>query len=78
MASPTEAAAPAGTGAKVRDFFEGVRTELHKVTWPDRGQIRQATIGIIVVVLAIGAVIALLDVVLQLVLVRGLPSLFGR
>jgi len=78
MAQPTEAAAPAGTGARLRDFFEGVQAELKKVTWPDVPQIRQATIGIMVVVLVIGLLIALLDVVLQGVLVRLLPSLFGR
>ena len=47
-------------------------------SWPDLAQIRQATIGIIVVVLVIGLLIALLDVALQGVLVRLLPSLFGR
>ena len=78
MASNTEAVAPAGTGTRVREFFEGVQTELRKVTWPDLPQIRQATIGIIVVVLVIGLLIALLDVALQAVLVRLLPSLFGR
>ena len=78
MATTPEAAAPVGTGAKVREFFAGVRTELDKVTWPDVPQIRQATIGIIVVVLVIGLIIALLDLVLQGVFVRLLPSLFGR
>jgi preprotein translocase subunit SecE len=78
MATTPEAAAPAGFGTRVREFFEGVRAEMHKVTWPDVPQIRSATIGIMVVVLIIGLVIALLDVVLQAILVRGLPSLFGR
>ena len=78
MATTPEAAAPAGFGSKLREFFEGVRTELHKVTWPDVPQVRSATIGIIVVVLVIGLIIALLDVVLQSILVRGLPALFSR
>ena len=58
-------------------FYHDVMTEMRKVTWPDVGQVRQATIGIIVVVLFVGAVIGLLDVVLQLVLVRGIPSIFS-
>ena len=69
---------------RVSSFFSGlpqmydnVMTEMRKVTWPDLGQIRQATIGIIAVVLFVGAIIALLDVVLQQVLVRWIPSLFG-
>ena len=52
---------------------------MRKVTWPDLPQIRQATIGIIAVVLFVGAIIALMDVVLQQVLVRWIPSFFtGR
>jgi preprotein translocase SecE subunit len=58
-------------------FLADVRNELSKVTWPDRAQLRQATIAIIIFVLAIGGLIAILDLILQLVLVRGIPSLFG-
>jgi len=75
-----------GIGTRVGDFFRGlpegwdnVRSELRKVTWPDRPQIQQATIGIIAVVLFVGAIIALMDVVLQQVLVRWIPGIFtGR
>ncbi len=79
-----EAARP-GVAHRVGGFFTGlvkfyqdVMVEMRKVTWPDLAQVRQATIGIIVVVLFVGAVIALIDVVLQQVLVRLIPSLFGR
>jgi preprotein translocase subunit SecE len=58
-------------------FLAEVRQEMRKVTWPDRTQLRQATIAILVFVLLIGAVIALMDLVLQAILVRGIPSLFG-
>jgi len=58
-------------------FYHEVMTEMKKVTWPDVGQVRQATIGIIIVVLLVGAVIGLLDVLLQSVLVRGIPALFS-
>jgi preprotein translocase subunit SecE len=63
--------------ARVADFYQDVMAEMRKVTWPDLGQIRQATIGITIVVLLVGAIIALLDVVLQQVLVRGIPALFS-
>jgi preprotein translocase subunit SecE len=63
--------------ARVVEFYHDVMSEMRKVTWPDVGQIRQATIGIIIVVLLVGAVIGLLDVLLQQVLVRGIPSLFS-
>ena len=64
----------------VRDvgtFFGQVRAEMRKVTWPDRQQLRQATIAIIVFVLALGLLIFAMDWVLQLVLVQAIPSLFG-
>ena len=65
--------------AGLPEMYDNVMAELRRVTWPDLGQIRQATIGIIAVVLFVGAIIALLDVVLQQVLVRWIPSLFtGR
>ncbi len=78
MATTPEAAAPAGFGTRLREFFEGVRAEMHKVTWPDRPQIQQATIQIIVFVLFIGAVIGLMDVGLQFILIRLPQLLLGR
>ena len=63
--------------ARTNQFFVEVRKELDKITWPDRVQLRQATIAIIVFVLALGAVIYLMDVVLQGLLVNLIPSLFG-
>ena len=59
----------------VGTFFGQVRAEMRKVTWPDRQQLRQATIAIIVFV---GLAIFLLDVALQGVLVKLIPSLFAR
>jgi preprotein translocase subunit SecE len=62
---------------RIPTFLVEVRQEMRKITWPDRTQLRQATIAIIVFVLLIGAVIALIDLALQAILVRGIPSLFG-
>ena len=50
---------------------------MKKVTWPDVGQIRQLSIGVIVLSLFIGFVIWVMDLVLQQVLVKWIPSLFG-
>ena len=63
--------------SRVMGFYHEVMYEMRKVTWPDRAQLRQATVTIIVFVLIIAAIIGLLDVTLQAVLVRGLPALFG-
>jgi len=58
-------------------FYHGVIAEMKKVTWPDRPQVQQATIQIILFVLALGAVISVLDLILQGVLIKGIPSLFA-
>ena len=50
--------------------------ELRKVTWPEHGQVRSATVAIIIFVLLFALVIFLLDLVLQGVLVKLIPSLF--
>ena len=62
-----------GVVAFMRDSFHEVR---HKTTWPDMPQVRQASIAIIIFVLLVGLMIALLDLVLRLVLVQGIPGLF--
>ena len=75
-----------GIGARVTGvftdavtFYHQVMVELKKVTWPDRPQVQQLAIGVIVLSLTIGAVIAVMDVVLQQILVRWLPALLtGR
>jgi preprotein translocase subunit SecE len=51
---------------------------MRKVTWPDRAQLQDATIKIIIFVLALGAVIGLLDLALQFVLVQLPALLLGR
>jgi preprotein translocase subunit SecE len=73
-----EAAAPKSFIARTRDFYREMRAEMARVTWPDWPQIRQLSIGVIALSLFIGAVIALMDVVLQQVLVVWIPRIFGR
>ena len=63
---------------RVGTFYNDVLAEMRKVVWPDRGQIRQATIGIIIIVLLVGAIIGVVDVIIQTVFVRWLPALLGR
>jgi preprotein translocase subunit SecE len=58
-------------------FYHDVMAEMRKVTWPDRAQVQQLSIGVIVLSLFIGGVIAIMDVVLQQLLVRWIPSLLG-
>jgi len=63
--------------ARISNFYQEVVAEMRKVTWPDREQLKDTTIKIIIFVLFIGAILGLLDVLLQLILVQGIPSLFS-
>ena len=63
----------------IPSFYQAVVAEMRKVTWPEVADVRRATIAIIVFVLLLGLMIWLLDVALQGLLVRVIPSLFtGR
>ena len=65
--------------SRLVQFYHEVQDEMRKVTWPDRNQLKDTTIKIIIFVLFIGVVLAIVDVLLQLILVEGIPSLFkGR
>ena len=77
MATSVEVARP-GPGTRLVTFYHDVVAEMKKVTWPDRPQLQQATIQIIIFVLLLGAVIALLDVALQALLVRLPAMLISR
>jgi preprotein translocase subunit SecE len=63
--------------ARLVKLYNEVVAEMKKVTWPDVGQVRQLSIGVIVLSLFIGIIIWLMDLILQQVLVRWIPSLFG-
>ncbi len=58
-------------------FYHDVMAEMKKVTWPDLPQVRQLSFSVILLSLFIGGLIAVMDVILQQVLVRWIPSLFG-
>jgi preprotein translocase subunit SecE len=85
VARPPQGAPPAPAGnwftrtfASLVAFYHGVIAEMRKVTWPDRGQVQQATIAIIIFVLVLALFITVMDWLLSLILVRGVPSLFSR
>jgi preprotein translocase subunit SecE len=63
---------------RVVQFYHDVTAEMRKVTWPDRAQLQDATIKIIIFVLFLGAVIGLMDVALQFILIRLPQLLLGR
>ena len=73
----TDAVVKAGAVTRVRLFAGEVMAELRRVTWPDVGQVRQLSLGVVILALVVGGIIAIMDVVLQNVLIKWLPSLFG-
>lgn len=77
MGSSVEVAKPSA-GTRLVTFYHDVVAEMKKVTWPDRAQLQQATIQIIIFVLVLGALIALIDIGLNFVLVKLPGMLFGR
>ena len=58
-------------------FYHDVVAEMKKVTWPDRPQVQQLSIGVIILALFIGLVIFILDWLLSTILVNGITRLFG-
>ena len=59
-----------------RDFIEECWDELSKVTWPDRDQLKSATMVVIVFVFLISAVIWIMDVASRNV-IRLIMGVFG-
>jgi preprotein translocase subunit SecE len=66
-----------GFVGRLRLYTSEVVAEMRRVTWPDKAQIRQLSIGVVVLSLVIGGIIAIIDVILQNVLVTWIPRLFG-
>lgn len=51
---------------KVVQFFKEVKQEIDRVTWPGRDEIKGATVVVIIVVIAIGFFIGLVDKLLSI------------
>jgi preprotein translocase subunit SecE len=54
----------AGWIEATRDFAQDVRVELRKVTWPQRKEAVAGTIGVVVVVAVITALLGVVDMLL--------------
>ena len=59
-------------------FLGEVQGEIKKVTWPDRQQLKNATGVIILFVIAVAIIIGLMDIILQGIFVKWLPTWFHR
>lgn len=66
-----------GWGSRLVTFYHGVMAEMKKVTWPDRAQVRSATVAILLFVMLLALLITFMDFVLQGILIKMIPSLFA-
>jgi len=64
-----------GWVGQTRGFLVAVREEMRKVTWPTRDELIKATRMIIVLAIALGIAIGLMDWLLQFILVEGVARL---
>ena len=71
----TEEAREPGALTRAGNFLTAVRAEMRKVTWPTRDELKKATRMIVVLSLALGVAIGIMDVVLQKILVDGVARL---
>ena len=46
-------------------FFRGVKAEFRKITWPDKELLLKQSVAVVAISIVLGAVIAVLDLVLQ-------------
>ena len=63
--------------ASSKQFIEECVTEMEKVTWPDRDQLRNATWVVILFTILVSGIIWLMDIVSRLVIVDLIMGLFG-
>ncbi len=61
---------------KTQLYVEEVQVEMRRVTWPDREQLRNATIVILIFVMIIAIIIGIMDTTFSW-LVRTIVGLFG-
>ena len=65
MADSAKTAKAAKAEKKAVTFFDGVKAEFKKITWPDKDSLMKQSVAVVVISLVVGAVIAVLDFGLQ-------------
>ena len=61
-------------GRKIRDFWGEVVTELKKCSWPERRELVESTVAVIMLVLLLSAFVGVSDKVLVSVLKLLIPA----
>lgn len=55
----------AKTEKKTVKFFDGVKAEFQKISWPDKDSLLKQSVAVVVISLVVGVIIAALDFGLQ-------------
>ena len=50
---------------KAVSFFDGVKAEFKKISWPDKDSLLKQSVAVVVISLVVGAIITVLDFGLQ-------------
>ncbi len=50
---------------KKTSFFDGVKAEFKKITWPDKTSLTKQTIAVVAISLVLGVIITILDFIVQ-------------
>ncbi|MFQ5679885.1 MAG: preprotein translocase subunit SecE [Gemmatimonadota bacterium] len=66
----------AGIVKKTQQFAEQVQVEMRRVTWPDREQLRNATVVILIFSIVLAIIIGAMDAVFSW-FIRMIVRLFG-
>ena len=51
--------------AKKKSFFKGLKVEFGKIIWPNRTTVSKQTIAVVACSIALGLIIALLDLIIK-------------
>ena len=46
-------------------FFDGVKAEFKKISWPDQNDLLKQSVAVVAVSLVVGAIIAVMDLLIQ-------------
>ena len=52
-------------GAQKKNFFQVLKTEFKKIVWPDQETVTKQTIAVLAVSIALGLIIAILDLIIK-------------
>lgn len=59
--APTAKAGKPGLAARARNYFQEVRTEMHRVVWPSRTELTNYSVAVIVTLIVFGTAVWLVD-----------------